>query len=75
MTVVDLTDPVARAEAIRLGYVWSGPRGAQSAAIEDIVSGRVPMPAYLPDEVRNTIASRTGKPVDLGVSPEGQGPV
>lgn len=60
MTVVDLSNPEARAQAIADGSVWSGPTGAQEAACEDIAAKRVPMPGYLPQEARIRVMQLMG---------------
>lgn len=74
MTFIDLTDPEVRAEAIRTGLVWSGPAGAQEAACEDIASGRVPTPSYLPERARRRIAELGGTVSEDAMS-DGRGPV
>ena len=60
---IDLKDPEQRAKAIEHGYVWDGPVQAQEAAIEDIASGRVPAPAWMPDWAKRMIEGVTGKAV------------
>jgi hypothetical protein len=60
MSVIDLADPVQRAEAIRTGLVWSGPAGAQELACQEIASGAVPMPSYVPPEAQARISELGG---------------
>lgn len=46
MSILDLNDPVKRAEAIRTGLVWYAPDSIQLLAVQDLADGRVPMPSY-----------------------------
>ncbi len=76
MPIVDLSDPEVRADAIASGLVWSGPAGAQEAACQDIASGQVPVPGYLPESARARIMELTGKPLVMpGAMSEGSGPL
>jgi hypothetical protein len=52
MAIVDLSNSATRATYIANGAIWSAPGRAIGAAIEDINAGRVPVPAYIPDEYR-----------------------
>jgi hypothetical protein len=48
MTVIDLTDPEKRREAVEVGYIWSAPEAAIRHALRDIADGLIPEPDYVP---------------------------
>lgn len=74
MTTIDLSDPQARADAVRDGYIWSAPRGAVIAALKDIASGRIPPPSHVPQEYAE-LAAEYGVTVAMaGGLAEGSGP-
>jgi hypothetical protein len=62
MAFKDLNDPEVRAEAIASGVIWSLQPGAIEAAIEDINSGRVPPPDYVPDQYKADITVELPEP-------------
>jgi hypothetical protein len=53
---VDMRDPAERARAVEQGYIWSAPLGAIEAALEDVAAGRIPPPAFIPEEFADLAA-------------------
>jgi hypothetical protein len=77
VSVIDLADDQTRYDAIASGLIWSAPQGAQDQACQDIASGAVPMPSYLPAQARARIAEikgTTDAPVPANAETQ-QGPV
>lgn len=54
---INMRELANRAEAVRLGYIWSAPIAAVEAAMEDIKAGRIDPPDYIPDEYASIAAS------------------
>lgn len=59
MSLVDLSDIEELADEVAIGRVWSGPPWAVGLAIDAINRGDIPVPEYLPDEIRPYITTTT----------------
>jgi hypothetical protein len=51
----DANDPADWAEIVRLGFVWSLGEAEQKQAIDDLISGKLPMNDKIPQELRDFI--------------------
>lgn len=71
---VDLTDPAERAKAVAGGYIWKAPRGAIIAALKDIAAGRIPSPAFIPNEFVGLAAENGVSEQATGGISDGAGP-
>lgn len=73
MATFNMADPAVRAQAIANGSIWSTFPKAIEAAIEDINSGRVPMPDNIPAQYQPYIKDGLTGPEQPPVAPAAGG--
>lgn len=74
MPILDLSNFETRVAAVEGGYIWSAPRGAIVAALEDIAAGRIAAPSFIPREWEGLAREHGVEPASTGGLAQGSGP-